>query len=117
MNQLLVPKIKEGVYCHKLVAETAKNLARSIYERLASTNNEFFAQNPSMEVFVGKTWPGLVEDARTTLVQMLTLPYPEELKEQIHEAIVLDNSLTRGRPERVASRTRTGITPQLIIPG
>lgn len=108
-----LPKIRDGVYCHKLVAETAKNLARAAYEHIAVRNNEFFAQNPSMEAFVAKTWPGFVEDARTTLVKMLSGSYPEELKQEIYQAIVLDNQLTRGRLERVASRQRTGQVPQL----
>ena len=102
--------LPEGTFCHQLIADTAKSLARSLYEKMASRSNEFFKEVPSEELFVAKVWPGLVEDARSTLIDMLAGNYPEELKEQIHKAIVLDNTLTRGRPERVGSRLRTAQT-------
>lgn len=101
----------EGTYCHHLIAETAKALATRLYQHSVLRNNEFFAQNRSEKDFVAACWPSLIEEARSTLVDMLRGPYPEELKTQIHEAMVLDNTLTRGRPERVASRSRTGMSP------
>lgn len=104
------PAIPEGTFCHQLIADTAKSLARHLYERLATRSNEFFREVPSEELFVEKTWPGLIEDARSTLIDMLAGTYPEELKAEIHRAIVLDNTLTRGRPERVGSRIRTAQT-------
>lgn len=107
-------EIPPQTYCHKLIAETAKSLARSIYEHNAKRDNEFFAQVDE-ETFVSRSWPGLVEDARTTLVNMLAGSYPEALKEEIAQAIILDNTLTRGRPERVASRLKTAQTPTALL--
>ena len=98
----------DGTYCHKLVAETAKNFARLMHQRLCTKDNAFFAQNPSEDEFVRKVWGTLIEDARATLVDMLSQPLPDALKDQIATAIIADNTLTRGRLERVASRMRTG---------
>lgn len=107
-------EIPAQTYCHKLIAETAKSLARTIYVHNARRSNEFFAQVDE-ETFVQRSWPGLVEDARTTLIDMLAGNYPEALKEEISQAIILDNTLTRGRPERVASRLKTAQTPTALL--
>jgi len=97
----------QAPFCHTLIRETAESMAKSLYEKLA-VKNDFFAANPKETPFVAKMWPVLIEEARATLVNMLSLPYPEQLKEQIADAIIKDNTLTRGRPDRVASRQRTG---------
>ena len=107
-----MPAPTQAPFCHSLIKETAQSLARNLYEKLA-LKNDFFAVNPKEAPFVEKMWPVLIEDARATLVNMLSLPYPEELKEQIADAIIKDNTLTRGRPDRVASRLRTGQSGRL----
>ena len=94
-------------HCHFLVKETAHKMAGALYEKMCSKSDAFFSANPSEQVFIAAFWGSLVEDARATLVAMLRGAYPEELKEQIAAAIIADNSLTRGRPARVASRRRT----------
>ena len=100
-------------HCHFLVKETARSLAEALYEKMASESPGFYKANPQAQAFVNVNWKHFLEEARSTLVQMLTLPYPEELKEQIAEAIIQDSSLTRDRPARLASRIRTGqLKPQ-----
>lgn len=101
-------KAPDGTYCHKLVADTAKSFARLLHERLCTKDNDFFARNPDENVFVAKMWGTMIEDARATLVDMLSQPLPDALKDEIATAIIADNTLTRGRLERVASRLRTG---------
>lgn len=98
----------EKAHCHVLVKDTARGLATALYQHMATKSDSFYKANPEVEPFVNSMWQHFVEEARATLVKMLTLPYPEELKEQIAAAIILDNTLTRGRPERIASRVRTG---------
>lgn len=95
-------------HCHLLVKDTARSLAEALYEKMASASPAFYKANPEVRTFVNHTWKHLIEEARTTLVRMLSLPYPQELKDQIAEAIILDNTLTRDRPARQASRVRTG---------
>lgn len=101
-------KTPDGTYCHKLVAETAKSFARLLHERLCRKDNDFFVQNPDENEFVRQVWPTMIEDARATLVDMFSQPLPDALKDEIAAAIIADNTLTRGRLERVASRLRTG---------
>lgn len=95
-------------YCHKLVKETAQSMAKALYDSMCSRSNAFYEANPSETVFVAGLWPTLVEEARATLVDMLAGGYPDALKEEIAAAIIADNTLTRGRPQRLASRLRTG---------
>ena len=100
-------------HCHVLVKDTARSLAEALYEKMASESPGFYKANPEALPFINSNWKHFLEEARSTLVQMLTLPYPEELKEQIAEAIIQDSSLTRDRPARLASRIRTGqLKPQ-----
>lgn len=99
---------KTQAHCHKLIRETAQSMAMKLYEHMCEHSDAFYKANPEPAPFIAKLWPTLIEDARATLVAMLRGSYPETLKEQIAAAIIADNTLTRGRPERVASRKRTG---------
>lgn len=81
---------------HELVAETAKSMAAASYEELARDNwwyGEAKKQGVTQEVFVERMWPAHVEHARHTLAQMLAGAYPEDLKQRIHEALILDHEL------------------------
>lgn len=98
----------EKAHCHVLVKDTARGLATALYQHMAMKSDSFYKANPQVEPFVNSMWKHFVEEARATLIKMLSLPYPQELKDQIAEAIILDNTLTRDRPERIASRVRTG---------
>lgn len=61
--------------------------------------------------FLELKWPELIEDARTTLARMLGGNISEELKMQIHDALVKDNGLRMARMARqqslAANRDRT----------
>lgn len=82
---------------HKLVAQTAREMAGAIYEELAK-NNEWYKANPSQTEFIERVHGSLLVQARDVLASMLALPnYPETLKEQIAEALILDNQLQLGR--------------------
>jgi hypothetical protein len=84
-------------HCHKLIAETAKDMARAAYEERASHSNHFYEKFPSMEEFVDDCWMHFIETARHTLAVMLGGPYRQELKESIYDALIKDQSIRRGR--------------------
>jgi len=87
----------KGAHAHKMVAETAKKMAEEIYEKNAGRSNEFYAKYPDLAAYVAECWPLYLEPARATLAQLLTTNLEESLKEQIHEALIKDATLRRGR--------------------
>jgi hypothetical protein len=87
------PPVQARGMVHELVAETAKELARAIYEEGAHSN-EFYAKWPSEEEFVRLRWSMFVQPARENLASLL---HPsrksmtsDEMKRQIHEALLLN---------------------------
>lgn len=94
-------------HAHKLVRETAVAMAHELYDTMM-TDNEWYrlwkAQWPDedgkqLELrFVAKNLSRLLPQARAVLAQMLRSPGTNEgMKEEIYEALVLDNTLIRGR--------------------
>lgn len=79
---------------HKLVAETAKEFARTVYEEGASHSNEFYAQWPTVEGFVRARWQSFIQPARSHLAEMLHPRFhgstTQEMRDQIHEALLLN---------------------------
>lgn len=98
---------------HKLVAETAKGLAGAFYENMMTVDDEVWAewkerfpdvpQSKLQDYFVEMSFGRFLGEARATLAAMLRSPIPEALKEQIHEALVLDNDLKGGRTRQIRS--------------
>lgn len=93
-------------HAHRLVAETAEALCAELYETVMSNNAvraEWKRQHPGaseaglLRTFVRKNTAKLVPAARSTLAHMLATSIDEVLKTSIHEALVLDNTLLRGR--------------------
>jgi hypothetical protein len=93
----------KGCHAHKMVAGVAREMAAAVYERCAR-NNEWFAENPSQDDYVRDAWPLFLEQARATLAQMLGGQLDEELKKQIHAALILDGSLRRGRMNKLQAK-------------
>lgn len=100
--------IPGGQHCHYFIARTAQGMARELYEIAMRDNNiykEWKAQCPELtpeileDKFVLLLWPKLIEQARATLAKMLRTIDNDTLKNQIHDALVLDASLRRGRPK------------------
>ena len=98
--------LRKPVHAHNLVAETARELCLATYESLMGDNairSEWKRTHPGMgelglqAAFVRKYLRGYIGGARATLATMLNGPYDEGLKARIHEALVLDNTLVRGR--------------------
>lgn len=86
---------------HKLIAETAKEMAAAMYEELAKANADWYRKHPSQKQFVRKHWPNYMESARHTLARLLTTGIAESLKEQISDALIKDNTLRRYRKGHV----------------
>jgi|SRR5882724_10376816 len=94
------------VHCHKLVAQTAKEMAGALYEEVMRDNTlwaNWKAQCPDLTpprlqaMFIELMWPKLIEQARATLAKLLATPLSESLKQQITDALIKDNTLMRGR--------------------
>lgn len=101
-----------GKSCHKLVAETAKEMAGvAVQEMLLDDGiyKKFQAKYPEKTLaeleatLINLTWPALIEQARATLAKLLATPIDESLKDQILSALILDNTL-RGRKRGGGSR-------------
>lgn len=93
-------------HCHKMVAEVAKAAAHELYDTLMGDNvlyTEWKRQNPGatdkilLAKFVARNWGKCIPFARATLARMLTTAIDDGQKTAIHEALVLDNMLVRGR--------------------
>ena len=100
---------KSGAHCHKLVKETAIEMAHECYAALMHRNDWYWdwqAAHPNMgpkaleRFWVNQKWGEFVEGARATLAGMLASPIDEELKIQIYDALCLDQSLIRGRVDK-----------------
>ena len=87
----------KGAHAHKLVAKTAMEMAQEVYEKNAGRSNEFYEKYPDREAYVSSCWALYLDAARATLAQLLTTNMEDRLKDEIHEALIKDASLRRGR--------------------
>lgn len=86
---------------HKLVADTAKEMAEAAYEAMAF-DNHFYTANPNRRSWVRAHFGEFIPDARQALAHMLGLEeVPENQKEIIFEALRLDNSVKGKRAKTV----------------
>ncbi len=86
---------------HWRIAEIARAMAHSYYDRFAS-NNEFYKMFPVEEQYVMLEWPKFIPAARDTLVDMLSMDqFTMEQKEDIMEALLLDRSLPKAKTHSV----------------
>ena len=77
---------------HKLVMQTAKKMAGAVYE-VCAQDNAWYKLNPSQPHFINSTWPKLIPQARATLARMLSMNYPQSLKDEIADALIKDAEL------------------------
>lgn len=100
------------VYADLLVAKVAISLTYEAYDDIMH-NNVLWAQwkklHPGMstaaleKLFVRKHAHRMLDSARTTLAGLLTTGIAEDLKSEIHEALIRDNGLRRGRGRRITA--------------
>lgn len=98
-----MPKI---AHCHKLIASVAKGIMSETYEMVMQDNaiwKLWQEQHPKLSrsqlqsEYVRTRWGLAIPAARATLAHMLTLGIDEREKEEIMEALTLDNELVLGR--------------------
>ena len=88
--------------CHRLVAETAKDIARAVYDVLAM-NNDFYKAYPTMQSFVNNQWSYFIGDARRSLATMLKpkagtennpeFYYSQHIRDEIFEALLAEGEM------------------------
>lgn len=87
-------ELKSQVVTHKLIGKLCAELANAVYEQCATRGNNWYAMHPDRKEFVRTCAPTLREEARRTLATMLGDPkLPENQKEEIHDALMLDSML------------------------
>lgn len=109
-----------GQHCHELIRSTAIEMAGELYDIMMKNNtqyNEWKRLHPELNAvqleirFIELKWPELIEDARTTLTSMLTMPVDQKLKDSIFDALLKDNALRHSRMAHnaalAANRDRT----------
>lgn len=93
-------------HVHVQVKEVAMGLAQALFEEFMTRNEvfaEFKRQHPELTTsqleakFVAHLWPQLIDPARATMAGMLNGPYSDEVKEDIMDALVKDQTLAQGR--------------------
>jgi hypothetical protein len=92
---------------HKLVVETAKELAHAMYGDIMQADNTLYAGwkqqcaelTPACaeQLFVELMYPKLIEQARATLGRMLGDPTMQAVHETLYEALTKDYLFTQGR--------------------
>lgn len=97
MTELGIKVPGQETHAHKLVAKTAMEMANEVYEKSAGRNNAFYEKYPDREEYVKECWALYLDAARTTLAELLATNIAEALKEQIHDALIKDATLRRGR--------------------
>ena len=90
--------LQKRKYGHKLIVETAVEMAHEIYEKCAS-DNAWHKAHPSRSAYVLKAVPYLIPRARATLTDLMTSTKDNAMKEKIYEALCLDNQI----PSRIVS--------------
>jgi len=79
-------------YCHKAVREIAKEMAGAAYEKLAS-NDAFYRDHPSQNLFIAHNWKHFVGDARQSLLKILGGNYPDAMKDDALDIYLKDRTL------------------------
>jgi hypothetical protein len=110
-----------GLNGHRLVVETAKEMANEAFELYAQVNNIYRAlraqgrltEKQARRAFVDSVAPRMLEDARQTLTSMLGMDddaVAPNVKEEIYEALLLDNDL---RAHRFVAPDQATVPPHL----
>lgn len=99
LKRQITPPMKAKGVVHKMIADTAKGIAREQWETLAK-QNRFYKLWPQPEPFVVKHWPDYLPLARVTLTGMLGSPkYDQATKDVIYEVLLKDGAVN---PKKMA---------------
>lgn len=89
-GRLVLPRPVSRKRAHWRVARLAVEMAQAQYEEFAK-DNDWYKLYPNRKWWVRRAVPFYTEPARATLAGMLAGPYPEDLKREIFECLVIDN--------------------------
>jgi len=98
--------LKRTIHAHEMVVNLARELTLASYESLMASNRiraEWKRTHPGVSelglqsAFVKKYLSAHLSPARATLAGMLAQPIDESWKVTIHDALLKDASLIRGR--------------------
>ncbi len=109
-----------GLNAHRMVAETAVAMAQAAFEQYMSAHNEVYkafrhnlTEKQARVAFVSRIAPTLLEEARLVLVDCLAQSDDEctpFMKDQIVEALALDNDLRANRSVAAQHAVMPGMT-------
>ena len=105
-----MPKLRAGggLNAHRLVAETAVEMANELFEVYARENTIYrgmkeagaTSEKQARKAFVARVAPRLLEEARQQLTSCLAEPddrVTAHMKQEIYEALIADNDLRANR--------------------
>lgn len=115
----LTRSLTPGLNAHRLVAETAIEMAQELFEEYARVNEVYAAMRAKgksekalRRIFVKRVAPKFLEEARKALSNMLIQEHVSQMaKDEIYEALILDNEL---RANRVVAKDRATVPAQLL---
>lgn len=102
-----------GQACHELIRATAIEMAGELYDIMMKNNQqygEWKRMHPEMNAtqleirFIELKWPELIEDARSTLASMLSMPTAQPLKDKIFDVLIKDAPLKAARQAHNAAK-------------
>lgn len=82
---------------HRIVTRTAKEFAAELHEQYSLRWPAFASTWPSQNDFVRTHWHFFIEEARATLARLLSTNLREDLKEEIYDGLIRDQSLVPTR--------------------
>lgn len=103
---LEIPRFGPGLVAHRMVMETAVEMANELFEVYAHENSVYRAlrangqvtEKAARLVFMERMAPRLLEDARRILTDMLANPdLPKAQKDEIADALIKDTDLRANR--------------------
>jgi|SRR5882724_1796478 len=96
VEQIMLPRrIERRTRAHKMVLGIAKEMANECYEACASKSNDWYTRWPVRRNYIRQALPYFFVQARGQLARMLRMPgIPEDRKQEIAEALILDAQFT-----------------------
>lgn len=106
MTSQIMKNGKRQIACHKLIYATAVEMAGALYDEMMKDNFwweqwkgkcQGLSRAGMQRKFIKQNLPAMIPQARATLAGMLSRPIDIGMKDEIMEALVLDNGLRQGR--------------------
>lgn len=86
-----------GPRAHRIVMRSARKFCEELYQVYARKMPGFYAAFPSENDFAKRFWPHFIGVARATLARSLESNLSDDLKNEIYDALIRDQSLAASR--------------------